>query len=168
MVPVVGSIAGPLAKKIGLGKKKKSVSAGNVNLSAGGVSAGGLSAGGISAGGLSAGGLSAGAKPKRKYAKKNGAGILDIMSKVANVSPFTNVTSGNPLSQLFGDDNVRNIAAKIATKVMGGEKKTRGRPKKVKGKKSISDRAKIVKQIMQEKGLKMIEASKYVKEHGLF
>jgi hypothetical protein len=120
---------------------------------------------GMSAGNVN---LSAGGKPKRKYVKKNGAGILDIMSKVANISPFTNTTSGNPLSQMFGDENVRNIAAKIATKVMGGEKKTRGRPKKVKGKKSISDRAKIVKQVMQEKGLKMIEASRYVKQHNLY
>ena len=32
----------------------------------------------------------------------------------------------------------------------------------------LSERNKIVKQIMQEKGMKMIEASKYVKEHGLW
>ena len=30
------------------------------------------------------------------------------------------------------------------------------------------ERAQIVKQIMAEKGLKMIEASKYVKAHGLY
>jgi hypothetical protein len=29
-------------------------------------------------------------------------------------------------------------------------------------------RAEIVKKVMAEKGLKMIEASKYVKEHGLY
>jgi hypothetical protein len=29
-------------------------------------------------------------------------------------------------------------------------------------------RAEIVKQVMREKGLKMIEASKYVKAHGLY
>ena len=31
-----------------------------------------------------------------------------------------------------------------------------------------SARAAIVKKVMAEKGLKMIEASKYVKEHGLY
>jgi hypothetical protein len=31
-----------------------------------------------------------------------------------------------------------------------------------------AERAAIVKRIMKEKGLKMIEASKYVKEHGLY
>jgi hypothetical protein len=29
-------------------------------------------------------------------------------------------------------------------------------------------RAEVVKQVMAEKGMKMIEASKYVKEHGLY
>jgi hypothetical protein len=31
-----------------------------------------------------------------------------------------------------------------------------------------SKRAEIVKKVMKEKGLKMIEASKYVKAHGLY
>lgn len=196
MLPVVGSVAGPLAKKVGLG-----VSAGG--LSAGGVSAGGVSAGGITAGskpkrkyvkkgrglvsgllsmvpavgpvlahayeakqkygkGIIAGNvnLSAGAKPKRKYIKKQkGAGLLDVMSKVANISPFTDVTSGNPLSKLFGQENVRDIAAKLATKAMGGKKK--------RGPKS-NRRAEIVKKVMAEEGLNMIQASKYVKEHNLY
>ena len=42
--------------------------------------------------------------------------------------------------------------------VQGGAKKKRAE----------TDRTKIVRQIMQEKGLKLIEASKYVKEHGLY
>ena len=42
--------------------------------------------------------------------------------------------------------------------VQGGAKKN----------KAESERSKIVKQVMQEKGLKLIEASKYVKEHGLY
>jgi hypothetical protein len=31
-----------------------------------------------------------------------------------------------------------------------------------------SRRAEVVKKVMREKGLKMIEASKYVKQHGLY
>ena len=32
----------------------------------------------------------------------------------------------------------------------------------------LTERNKIVKQVMAEKGMKMIEASKYVKQHGLW
>jgi hypothetical protein len=46
------------------------------------------------------------------------------------------------------------------------------RPKKGKGKVGAGDgrkkRAEIVKRIMKEKGMKMIDASKYVKEHNLY
>ena len=38
----------------------------------------------------------------------------------------------------------------------------------VKRPRAINKRAEIVKRVMQEKGLKMIEASKYVKAHGLY
>ena len=48
---------------------------------------------------------------------------------------------------------LKKLADKAITKVVGG-----GR----------SARASIVKKIMAEKGMKMIEASKYVKEHGLY
>jgi hypothetical protein len=33
---------------------------------------------------------------------------------------------------------------------------------------ALRQRAEIVKKVMAEKGMKMIEASKYVKEHGLY
>lgn len=46
-----------------------------------------------------------------------------------------------------------NTAAKDVVKATGG-----GRAK----------RAEIVKKVMKDKGMKMIEASKYVKEHGLY
>ena len=36
------------------------------------------------------------------------------------------------------------------------------------GGKRVNKRAEIVKRVMREKGLKMIEASKYVKAHGLY
>lgn len=198
MVPIVGNIAGPLAKKVGLGKQQENgagILSGLVSmvpivgpvLSGAmdakkklglGVSAGkrrgkGLSAGGLSAGnvpllaaGLSAGGLSAGGKPKRKYVKKNGAGLLDVVSKVANISPFTNTLANNPLSQLMGQENVRQVAVNAVKKMLGGKKVKKAKGKK--GNKKIAERAKIVKKIMKERGISMIEASKAVKSEGLY
>ena len=41
--------------------------------------------------------------------------------------------------------------------------------KKTEGsKKAPSERSQIVKQVMQDKGLKLIEASQYVKQHGMY
>ena len=40
--------------------------------------------------------------------------------------------------------------------------------KKMEGGDGRKKRAEIVKRVMKEKGLKMIEASKYVKEHHLY
>ena len=40
--------------------------------------------------------------------------------------------------------------------------------KKSKKSKKKNKRAEIVKKVMREKGMKMIEASKYVKQHGLY
>ncbi|AIF72182.1 MAG: hypothetical protein QLV_16 [Qinghai Lake virophage] len=51
-----------------------------------------------------------------------------------------------------------NKNAKDAVQATGGAKKPDGRKR----------RAELVKKIMKEKGLKMVEASKYVKEHGLY
>ena len=51
-----------------------------------------------------------------------------------------------------------NKNAKDAVQATGGAKKPDGRKR----------RAEIVKKIMKEKGLKMVEASKYVKQHGLY
>jgi len=45
------------------------------------------------------------------------------------------------------------------------KKEKKGKAGKVDGRKK---RAEIVKKVMKEKGLKMVEASKYVKEHGLY
>jgi coproporphyrinogen III oxidase-like Fe-S oxidoreductase len=48
----------------------------------------------------------------------------------------------------------------------------KGKGKKAKRMVSESDgrrkRAEVVRRVMAEKGMKMIEASKYVKEHGLY
>jgi hypothetical protein len=169
----------------------------------------GMSAGGYSAGGMSAGVLNKpkvikpkvsnrtgnqgligfGKKKRGRKPKVEGGNFLDIASKIANFSPFTSTTSSNPLSQLFGDENVRNIAVDIASKMMGKGKRGR-KPKSTGGavnmgsrpttqnmpsssfsggaKKKPNKRAEIVKKVMKEKNMSMIEASKYVKQNNLY
>ena len=118
--------------------------------------------------------------------QKKGGNFLDIASKIANFSPFTSTTASNPLSELFGDENVRNMAVDIAGDLMGkGKKKAKaiksgsrmgGRPTTQNmpsssfsgGAKKINKRAEIVKKVMKEKNMSMIEASKYVKANNLY
>ena len=164
---------------------------------------------GYSAGGYSAGGMSAGVlkklpnrtgnqaligfgKKRGRKPKAEGGNFLDIASKIANFSPFTSTTSSNPLSQLFGDENIRNISTSIASKMMGKGKRGRKQPKVITtggavnmggrpttqnmpsssfsggAKKKPNKRAEIVKKVMKEKNMSMIEASKYVKQNNLY
>ena len=126
----------------------------------GGVSAGGVSAGAkrprkkkdpppasdaasgsASGAGVSAGGVSAGgvsAGAKRGRKKKEEVSAAEVIAAAAPAPPATE-----------GPGAVTNVTAK------GGAK---GR----------SERAAIVSKVMKEKGLKLAEASKYVKEHGLY
>ena len=79
------------------------------------------------------------------------------------------------VSGAVGRSVARHALSEKNTGVKGGK---RGRPKKADsdkkpkkatGKKGGREiRAQIVKKVMKEKGLKMIQASKYVKEHGLY
>ena len=79
------------------------------------------------------------------------------------------------ISGAIGKSVAKHALSEKNTGVKGGK---RGRPKKaeadkkpkaVKGQKGGREaRAEIVKKVMKEKGLKMIQASKYVKEHGLY
>ena len=130
----------------------------------GGVSAGGVSGGGVSAGGVSGGddeaarevggGVSAGAKKKRAR-KAKGGGILDTVRDIADtvgsvgkaVAPFAPLllAAGEPKEAEKNDEPMEE----------GGAKKGRTRHD-------------IVRQVMKEKGMKLIEATKYVKEHGLY
>ena len=132
---------------------------------AGGADAGGVSAGGVSGGGVSAGGddeaarevgggVSAGAKKKRAR-KAKGGGILDTVKDIADtvgsvgkaVAPFAPLllAAGEPKEAEKNDEPTEE----------GGAKKGRTRHD-------------IVRQVMKEKGMKLIEATKYVKEHGLY
>ena len=124
-------------------------------MSAGGVSAGSkrprkkkdpppasdAASGSASGAGVSAGGVSAGgvsAGAKRGRKKKEEVSAAEVIAAAAPAPPTTE-----------GPGAVTNVAAK------GGAK---GR----------SERAAIVSKVMKEKGLKLAEASKYVKEHGLY
>jgi hypothetical protein len=117
----------------------------------------------------------------------------DAMIKVAPVAKKIGVIAGReaiPLvfeavgaefgvppqvSGAIGKSVAKHALSEKNTGVKGGK---RGRPKKaeadkkpkaVKGQKGGREaRAEIVKKVMKEKGLKMIQASKYVKEHGLY
>jgi len=87
--------------------------------------------------------LGSGRKPK-------GAGFGDFMKNVANyaLDKGQNVTLGD--------------AVKGYKSMGGGEKKKRAPSA------AAIARGKIVQKVMKEKGLKMIEASKYVKQHKLY
>ena len=146
------------------------VSAGGV--SAGGVSAGGVSAGGMSGGdwkdvmagtyhvikniahggadGVSAGGVTGGAKKRARKPKVKGGNFLDTVKDIAD-------TVGS----------VGNAVLPFAPLLLGlGEPKEE--VEKHGGARKPNARAEIVRRIMKEKGMKLMEASKYVKEHGLY
>jgi len=200
----VSSMAGPLAlpfkllsKMSGNGEYQE-VEDKDINDALGGVMR-------VMGKGYSAGGMSAGALKKlpnrtgnqgligfgSKKSDKKGGNFLDIASKIANFSPFTSTTASNPLSQLFGAENVRNVAVDIASKMMGKGKKEKKPTKQKKtggavnmggrpttqnmpsssfsgGAKKSNKRAEIVKKVMKEKNMSMIEASKYVKANKLY
>lgn len=60
--------------------------------------------------------------------------------------------------KLKGKGKLKTVESQMPSSSMSGFGKSDGRKK----------RAEIVKKVMAEKGLKMIEASKYVKQHGLY
>jgi hypothetical protein len=94
-----------------------------------------------------AGMLGLGSKPR---AKKGGFNFLKAIKDVGHAV-------GEPVGQL-----TKAVLQKEAMGALG-----LGR-KKAPASRTRSARADIVKQVMREKGMKMIEASKYVKAHGLY
>jgi hypothetical protein len=115
---------------------------------------------------------------KRGRPSKKGGSFLSTIADIANISPFTNsVMDISPLSQLVGKKTLQNAAASMVEKQLGlgitGGKKKAGRPKKEKQPKQrkvnskMANRSKLVKKIMNEKGVSMIEASKLIKQHNL-
>ena len=132
-------------------------------------------------------------KPKRKMMK--GKGLMDTLFKVVNApmdlaNKFVGVSSPfESIANIVGKDKVRNVLGKAVglDKALGIEEKEGGKKRKMKGKgmgtrptkqnmpsssfsggKKVNKRAEIVKRVMKEKGLKLIEASKYVKANNLY
>lgn len=130
---------------------------------AGGADGGGVSAGGVSGGngelgcGVSAGSEEVGGKKRSRKAKAKGGGFLDTVKDIADtvgsvgkaVAPFAPLllAAGEPKEEEKND----------APQEEGGAKKRRHNP-----------RHEIVRQIMKDKGLSLIDASKHVKAHGLY
>ena len=151
-----------------------------------GMSAGGMSAGGMSAGGMSAGGMSAGSKPKR--ARKKTAALvvaapieeepadkpMDIPSDEIgtgvsggglSAGAKTKKTRKTRTKKTGGDlKDVLDTAASVAKTVAPFAPLLLGLGHEDGHKK----RSEIVKEVMNEKKLSLIEAGKYVKEHGLY
>jgi hypothetical protein len=135
-----------------------------------GISAAGMSAAGMSAAGMSAGaelgGMGMGLRPTRdnmpasmmgaakkrgRPSKKVGGDILSTLARVANI------IKGGKKKVFKMDENVSVAKVSKAKAPKGGKVKS--------GK--LANRAALVKKIMKEKGLKMIEASKYIRENNL-
>jgi hypothetical protein len=139
-----------------------------------------------------------GSLPRRKCASKKGGDLLgdikdagskagDAFKSVTGVNPFDvgyeigNKVVGPAIDKALGNKKAKlpNISdvmeiAKPLLKEAGKKVLQKGAEfvaKKITGGSSAGGRAKraeIVKKVMKEKGLKMIEASKYVKQHGLY
>lgn len=131
-------------------------------------------------------------KPKRKM---KGKGLMDVLLKVAN-APMDMVNDvlghSSPLEdigKMIGRDKVRGALGKAVglDKALGIEEKEGGKKRKLKGKgmgkrptkenmpsssfsggKRVNCRANVVKKVMKERGVSMIEASKIVKKEGLY
>lgn len=94
-----------------------------------------------------------GAGRKRKSKKTGGLSLPKISDIMEVAKPVA-----KELGKVALDKGVDFFKKKIEG---GGSKKSSGGGGRAK-------RAEIVKKVMKEKGLKMIEASKYVKQHGMF
>ena len=117
---------------------------------------------------------------------QEGAGLMDIVGKVINgPSDFLNklnpMSFSSPIEDMVGRDRLRKISGSIVQNMMGlGSKKKGkgmgGRPTTQNmpsssfsgGAKKPNKRAEIVKKVMRERGVSMIQASKIVKSEGLY
>jgi hypothetical protein len=99
--------------------------------------------------------LGAGRKPRKPRAKKGGerSGGFDFLGAIKSI--------GHAVGEPIGQATEALAKAELGKAVgLGRKKPTASRTR--------GARAEIVKQVMREKGMKMIEASKYVKAHGLY
>ena len=129
---------------------------------------GGVTSGGVTSGGVMSGGRKAG-RPKGSKNKKGGAtsggvtsggGLKEVLaSAIESAKPM--VKEGMKLAV----ETLKKKGRKAAVEGLEAIKKKIGGATSGGGR---AARAAIVKKVMAEKGLKMIAASKYVKEHGLY
>ena len=129
---------------------------------------GGATSGGATSGGVMSGGRKAG-RPKGSKNKKGGAtsggvtsggGLKEVLaSAIESAKPM--VKEGMKLAV----ETLKKKGRKAAVEGLEAIKKKIGGATSGGGR---AARAAIVKKVMAEKGLKMIAASKYVKEHGLY
>jgi len=96
-------------------------------------------------GALGAGKKRRGRKPKAE--KKGGFNLRDVAHAITPIASTVWNEVKDPLKDA--------LKRKVQQKISGSGKK-------------VNKRAEIVKKVMKEKGMKMIEASKYVKQHGLY
>ena len=171
VAPEVGLPLGALGEAVGsVGSGKKRGRPRKGGATSGGVTSGGVTSGGATSGGVMSGGRRKAGRPKGSKNKKGGAtsggvtsggGLKEVLaSAIESAKPM--VKEGMKLAVETLKNKGRKAAVEgleaIKKKVSGGATSGGGR----------AARAAIVKKVMAEKGLKMIDASKYVKEHGLY
>ena len=164
VAPEVGLPLGALGEAVGsVGSGKK-----RGRPRKGGATSGGVTSGGATSGGVMSGGRKAG-RPKGSKNKKGGAtsggvtsggGLKEVLaSAIESAKPM--VKEGMKLAV----ETLKKKGRKAAVEGLEAIKKKIGGATSGGGR---AARAAIVKKVMAEKGLKMIAASKYVKEHGLY
>lgn len=73
------------------------------------------------------------------------------------------------LTELYGSGLLNEVLEEVRHKEAKKPRRKRSESPKAAAKPDARKaRAEVVKRVMHEKGLKMIEASRYVKEHGLY
>lgn len=169
VAPEVGLPLGALGEAVGsVGSGKKRGRPRKGGATSGGVTSGGATSGGVTSGGVMSGGRKAG-RPKGSKNKKGGAtsggvtsggGLKEVLaSAIESAKPM--VKEGMKLAV----ETLKKKGRKAAVEGLEAIKKKIGGATSGGGR---AARAAIVKKVMAEKGLKMIAASKYVKEHGLY
>ena len=122
---------------------------------------------------------------------KDGAGLMSVLSDIASLpSRLDPFTFSSPLDDLVGKERVRDVSKSIVEGMMDGKGNAKhfvetkgsgmkGRPTKqnmhsssfsggAKKIKKVNKRAEVVRKVMKERGVSMIEASKIVKNEGLY
>lgn len=122
-----------------------------------GVTGSGVSGGGVSGGGVSGGGKKARKKKKKKSMTAGALLSLSSMDAMQGQPADTTCAKIAVKSAPHKDQPTPDAVVATGAGVSGGAK-----PKRVNARNAI------VQQVMKERGLKLIEASKYVKEHGLY